>query len=48
MFKAIILLKRRDDTSLEEFTHWWLGAHAPLAKGLPGLIVMLSRLATLK
>lgn len=37
MFKAIILLKRRDDTRLEEFAHWWLGDHAPLAKGLPGL-----------
>lgn len=37
MFKAIILLKRRDDTSPEEFAQWWLGAHAPLARGLPGL-----------
>ena len=37
MFKAIILLKRRDDTTLEEFAHWWLGAHAPLAKALAGV-----------
>ena len=37
MFKAIILLKRRDDTSHKEFADWWLGDHAPLAKGLPGV-----------
>ena len=37
MFKAVILLKRRDDTSPEEFAQWWLGDHAPLAKGLPGV-----------
>lgn len=37
MFKAIILLQRRPDMSRAEFSHWWLGAHAALAKGLPGL-----------
>ena len=37
MFKAIILLKRRDDTTLEEFAHWWLVDHAPLAKALAGV-----------
>lgn len=37
MFKAIILLTRRPDTSPEEFRAWWLGEHAELAKGLPGL-----------
>ena len=37
MFKAIILLKRRDDTNLEEFAHWWLVDHAPLAKALAGV-----------
>ena len=37
MFKAIILLKRRDDSTLEEFARWWLVEHAPLAKGLPGV-----------
>lgn len=37
MFKAIILLKRRDETTLADFSAWWLGAHAPLAKALPGL-----------
>jgi uncharacterized protein (TIGR02118 family) len=34
MFKAIILLKRRDDLSLEAFAHWWLHEHAPLAERL--------------
>ena len=37
MFKAIILLQRRADMSREDFRHWWLGAHAKLALGLPGL-----------
>lgn len=35
--KAIILLTRRDDMSREAFAEWWLGAHAPLARQLPGL-----------
>lgn len=37
MFKAIILLKRRADMSREQFSDWWLGDHARLALGLPGL-----------
>ena len=37
MFKAIILLKRREDTSLQEFSDWWLGAHARLAGALEGV-----------
>lgn len=37
MFKAMILLKRRDDMSPAQFADWWLGAHAPLARALPGL-----------
>ena len=37
MFKAMILLKRREDLSLKAFADWWLGAHAPLAKALPGV-----------
>ncbi len=37
MFKAIILLSRRDDMSPEDFADWWLVEHAPLARGLPGL-----------
>ena len=37
VFKAIILLKRRDGISSEEFAAWWLGRHRPLAMQLPGL-----------
>ncbi len=37
MFKAIILLKRREDMSHEEFKKWWLTEHAPLASQLPGV-----------
>jgi uncharacterized protein (TIGR02118 family) len=37
MFKAIILLTRRDDMSHQEFADWWLGPHADLARDLPGL-----------
>jgi len=37
MFKAMILLKRRDDMSHAAFADWWLGEHATLARALPGL-----------
>lgn len=37
MFKAIILLKRREDMSHEEFKNWWLSEHAPLAAQLPNV-----------
>ena len=37
MFKAMILLARREETTREEFRDWWLGAHAELARGLPGV-----------
>jgi uncharacterized protein (TIGR02118 family) len=37
MFKAIILLSRRDDMTPDDFRHWWLDEHAPLAAQLPGL-----------
>lgn len=37
MFKAMILLTRRDDMTSEEFAAWWLGEHAPLARSLPGV-----------
>ncbi len=37
MFKAIILLTRREDASHEDFRSWWLERHAPLARQLPGL-----------
>ena len=35
MFKAIILLKRREDSSVQDFRNWWIGEHAPLARQLP-------------
>ncbi|MFM7409646.1 MAG: EthD family reductase [Actinomycetota bacterium] len=37
MFKAIILLTRGSDQNPEDFRRWWLEAHAPLARQLPGL-----------
>jgi len=37
MFKAMILLKRRNDLSAAQFADWWLNQHAPLARTLPGL-----------
>jgi uncharacterized protein (TIGR02118 family) len=36
-FKAIILLKRREDMTHDEFSAWWLHEHAPLAAQLPGV-----------
>ena len=37
MFKAMILLSRRDDMDHEAFLQWWLHDHAPLAAQLPGV-----------
>ncbi len=37
MFKAIILLTRRDGMSKGEFRHWLLVTHSPLARQLPGI-----------
>jgi uncharacterized protein (TIGR02118 family) len=37
MFKAMILLTRREDLSRDDFRRWWLEEHRPLALGLPGL-----------
>jgi uncharacterized protein (TIGR02118 family) len=37
MFKAIILLSRREGSSHEAFCEWWLDRHAPLARRLPGV-----------
>ena len=38
MFKAMILLKRKEEYSQREFRNWWLGEHAQLAIQLPGLL----------
>ena len=37
MIKAVILLKRKDDMSLEDFSDWMLKEHVPLALKLDGL-----------
>jgi uncharacterized protein (TIGR02118 family) len=37
MFKAIVLLTRKEGVSRREFQEWWLQRHAPLARDLPGL-----------
>lgn len=37
MFKAMILLKRKEDLSFDEFRRHWLEVHAPLVRQLPGL-----------
>lgn len=37
MLKAMILLKRNEAASFEQFKSWWLEQHAPLARQLPGL-----------
>ncbi|HYO41640.1 MAG TPA: EthD family reductase [Candidatus Limnocylindrales bacterium] len=37
MFKAMILLARREDATPEAFRSWLLDRHAPLAATLPGL-----------
>ena len=36
-FKAIILLRRRDDMTREQFRSWWMDDHAQLAARLPGV-----------
>lgn len=30
-------LVRREDMSREDFRHWWIDEHAPLARTLPGV-----------
>ena len=37
MFKAMILLKRKEEMSFAEFKNWLLIEHAPRARQLPGL-----------
>ncbi len=45
MFKAIILLKRREDMSHDEFKQWWLVDHSSLATQLPGVRKIVFNLA---
>jgi len=35
VFKAVIMLTRRDDMTHDEFVRWWLDEHVPLASRLP-------------
>ena len=35
MFKAVILLTRREDMTHDAFVDWWLREHHPLAASLP-------------
>ena len=37
MIKAVILLKRKDSMTLEDFSEWMLKEHVPLAVKLEGL-----------
>jgi uncharacterized protein (TIGR02118 family) len=37
MFKAIILLTRKDGMTKAQFRDWMLVGHSPLAKSLPGV-----------
>ncbi len=37
MFKAMIMLTRREDMTHEDFTTWWLGEHQARAQQLPGV-----------
>ena len=37
MIKWVALLKRPSNMTVDELHEWWLGQHATLAKGLPGL-----------
>jgi uncharacterized protein (TIGR02118 family) len=37
VFKAMILLTRREDMTHDQFVAWWLKEHSPLAARLPDL-----------
>lgn len=37
MIKAVVLLKRKDDLSVEGFAQWLLEEHLPMVLKLPGL-----------
>ena len=45
MFKAIILLKRGDDMTHEDFKTWWLVDHSKKAATLPGVRKIVFNLA---
>ena len=35
MFKAIILLKKKEEVTAEEFKKWWINSHSSKAANLP-------------
>jgi len=37
VFKAMIMLTRREDMTHDQFVSWWLDEHVPLASALPGV-----------
>ena len=37
MFKAIILLKKKEDVTPEQFKDWWINSHSPKAAMLPNI-----------
>ena len=37
MFKAIILLKKKEDVTSEQFKDWWIKSHSPKAAKLPNI-----------
>ena len=37
MFKAIILLKKKEDVTPEQFKDWWINSHSPKAAKLPNI-----------
>jgi uncharacterized protein (TIGR02118 family) len=37
MFKLVVLLRKKESFSDQEFAKYWLETHAPLAKKMPGL-----------
>jgi uncharacterized protein (TIGR02118 family) len=44
MFKAMILLTRREDLTRDQFRRWWLDEHRPIALQLDGLRKMVVNL----
>lgn len=43
MIKLTIMLTRRSDTSLEQFSEYWLNEHAPKILALPGADSVIKR-----
>ena len=46
MFKAIILLKKKEDVTPEQFKDWWINSHSPKAAKLTLLKMKVKKLLT--